>query len=81
MGMSSAAKDKVLKLLGEPFTAYQSGLDVGWEIDLWGRVRHSIEAKVQLVGSHALPQTSSGKLSRSKAKASYIAGAFTPEAA
>jgi fatty-acyl-CoA synthase len=45
------------------------------------RVRHSIEARVQLVGSHALPQTSSGKLSRSKAKASYIAGAFTPEAA
>ncbi|WP_269714309.1 fatty acyl-AMP ligase [Caulobacter sp. NIBR2454] len=45
------------------------------------RVRHSIEARVQLVGSHALPQTSSGKLSRSKAKAAYIAGAFAPEAA
>ena len=44
MGLSGAAKDKVLKILGEPFTAYQGGLDVGWEIDLWGRVRHSIEA-------------------------------------
>ena len=55
MGMSSAAKDKVLKLLGEPFTAYQSGLDVGWEIDLWGRVRHSIEsAKANETAAHAL---------------------------
>ena len=44
MGLPAAQKEKVLKLLGEPFTAYQGGFDVGWEIDLWGRVRHSIEA-------------------------------------
>jgi fatty-acyl-CoA synthase len=30
----------------------------------------------KLVGAHALPQTSSGKLSRSKAKRAYLAGAY-----
>ena len=40
------------------------------------RTRHGVEAKVRLVGAHALPQTSSGKLSRSKAKAAYLAGAY-----
>lgn len=40
------------------------------------RTRHGVEAKVKLVGAHALPQTSSGKLSRSKAKAAYLAGAY-----
>jgi fatty-acyl-CoA synthase len=45
------------------------------------RQRHSVEAEVRLVGAHALPQTSSGKLSRSKAKAAYLAGAYDPERA
>ena len=40
------------------------------------RTRHGVETKVKLVGAHALPQTSSGKLSRSKAKAAYLAGAY-----
>ncbi len=40
------------------------------------RTRHGVEAKVKLVGAHALPQTSSGKLSRSKAKVAYQAGAY-----
>jgi fatty-acyl-CoA synthase len=43
------------------------------------RLRHSIEADVRLVGPHALPQTSSGKLSRSKARAAFLAGEFDPE--
>ncbi|MCC7268862.1 MAG: fatty acyl-AMP ligase, partial [Caulobacteraceae bacterium] len=43
------------------------------------RQRHSIEPKVAPVGAHALPQTSSGKLSRAKARALYLAGAFEPE--
>jgi fatty-acyl-CoA synthase len=45
------------------------------------RQRHSVEAEVRLVGAHALPQTSSGKLSRSKAKAAYLSGAFETERA
>jgi len=40
------------------------------------RVRHSVEVQVHLVGAHALPQTSSGKLSRSKARAAFLAGAY-----
>ena len=43
------------------------------------RQRHSLEPKVVPVGAHALPQTSSGKLSRAKARALYLAGAFEPE--
>ncbi|MEZ5829922.1 MAG: fatty acyl-AMP ligase [Dongiaceae bacterium] len=37
---------------------------------------HGVEARVVLVPPKALPQTSSGKLSRSKAKASYLGGAY-----
>lgn len=44
------------------------------------RARHSVETQVHLVGAHALPQTSSGKLSRSKAKAAFLAGAYAERA-
>ena len=40
------------------------------------RARHGVEAQVELVGPHALPQTSSGKLSRSKARNLYLSGAL-----
>lgn len=43
------------------------------------RARHGVEAQVELVGAHALPQTSSGKLSRSKARLLFLAGAFKQE--
>jgi fatty-acyl-CoA synthase len=43
------------------------------------RARHGVEPRVELVGAHALPQTSSGKLSRSKARALFLAGAFRQE--
>lgn len=45
------------------------------------RLRHGVEAEVNLVGGHALPQTSSGKLSRSRAKAGYLAGLAATEPA
>lgn len=32
------------ELLAEPFTLYQAGFDASWELDLWGRVRRSVEA-------------------------------------
>jgi len=44
------------------------------------RLRHGVEAQVHLVGAHALPQTSSGKLSRSRARAAYLAGLNAAEA-
>ena len=34
----------MVKALSEPFTLYQLGFDASWELDLWGRVRRSIEA-------------------------------------
>jgi fatty-acyl-CoA synthase len=37
---------------------------------------HGVEARVALVPPKALPQTSSGKLSRAKAKANYLSGAY-----
>ncbi|MDE2357003.1 MAG: fatty acyl-AMP ligase [Alphaproteobacteria bacterium] len=43
------------------------------------RARHGLEVKVVLTPPHSLPQTSSGKLSRSRAKALYASGAFTGE--
>ena len=43
------------------------------------RARHGVDPQVRLVGPHALPQTSSGKLSRSKARALFLAGAFKAE--
>ena len=42
------------------------------------RVRHGLDVLVSPIRPHSLPQTSSGKLSRSKAKALYLAGAFDP---
>lgn len=35
---------ELTKLLAEPFTLYQAGFDASWELDLWGRVRRSVEA-------------------------------------
>jgi fatty-acyl-CoA synthase len=37
---------------------------------------HAVEAAVSLVPPHGLPQTSSGKLSRSKAKANWLSGVY-----
>jgi NodT family efflux transporter outer membrane factor (OMF) lipoprotein len=39
-----ANRDELAKLIAEPFNYYQIGFDVSWELDLWGRVRRSIEA-------------------------------------
>jgi len=40
------------------------------------RARHGLEVHVVLTPPHSLPQTSSGKLSRSRARTLYLAGAF-----
>ncbi|MDR3683499.1 MAG: fatty acyl-AMP ligase [Geothrix sp.] len=45
------------------------------------RGRHGVETKIVLVPPHSLPQTSSGKLSRSRARAMYLDGAFTAQPA
>src|SRR4029078_5749676 len=43
------------------------------------RAPHVRDAQVERVAHNALPQTSSGKLSRSKARALFLAGAFRQE--
>ena len=40
------------------------------------RARHGLDVEVVLAPPHSLPQTSSGKLSRSRARALYLSGAF-----
>ncbi len=44
------------------------------------RGRQGLETRVVLVPPHSLPQTSSGKLSRSRARAMYLDGVFLPRA-
>lgn len=46
-------RDKLAGVLSEPFTLYQTGFDVSWEPDLWGRVSRSIEAANADVASQA----------------------------
>ncbi|WP_044559444.1 fatty acyl-AMP ligase [Azospirillum sp. B4] len=41
------------------------------------RSRYGVVARIVLVPPHALPQTTSGKLSRSRARSMYLAGVFT----
>jgi fatty-acyl-CoA synthase len=45
------------------------------------RARHGLDVLVILTPPHSLPQTSSGKLSRTRAKSLYLSGAFEPAAA
>ncbi len=53
--------------------------DLATDVAALLRARHGVEPRVELVPPHALPQTSSGKLSRSKARALYLSGAFKAE--
>lgn len=39
-----AQRDQFISLLSEPFDVYQAGFDAAWELDLWGRVRRSVES-------------------------------------
>jgi fatty-acyl-CoA synthase len=45
------------------------------------RSRHGLDVQVVLTAPHSLPQTSSGKLSRSRARSMYLDGAFARAAA
>jgi NodT family efflux transporter outer membrane factor (OMF) lipoprotein len=37
-------QDAIIGALSEPYDVYQAGFDAAWELDLWGRVRRTIEA-------------------------------------
>lgn len=38
------SRDMLIDKLSDPFSLYQAGFDASWELDLWGRVRRSVEA-------------------------------------
>ncbi|MTW12491.1 efflux transporter outer membrane subunit [Pseudoduganella eburnea] len=40
----AANRDALIGKLSAPFSLYQAGFDASWELDLWGRVRRSVEA-------------------------------------
>lgn len=42
--ISGDNRDDVAAALSKPFTLYQAGFDASWEVDVWGRVRRSVEA-------------------------------------
>ena len=42
--VGGANAPQLVQLLSDPFSLYQAGFDVSWELDLWGRVRRSVEA-------------------------------------
>jgi len=46
-------RDQLIRTLSEPYNLYQAGFDASWEIDLWGRVRRSIEAADADAGASA----------------------------
>lgn len=37
-------REALIGVLSSPFTMYQAGFDASWELDLWGRVRRSVES-------------------------------------
>jgi len=49
------------------------------DITKFFRGRHGLETRVVLVPPRSLPQTSSGKLSRSRARAIYLDGGFSAQ--
>jgi NodT family efflux transporter outer membrane factor (OMF) lipoprotein len=53
LGPSVANRDQLIRTLSEPYNLYQAGFDASWEIDLWGRVRRSIEAADADAGASA----------------------------
>ncbi len=48
-----AQRDQIVNVLSEPFNIYQAGFDATWELDLWGRVRRSVESADAALQSNA----------------------------
>ncbi|KQV51103.1 MULTISPECIES: efflux transporter outer membrane subunit [unclassified Duganella] len=42
--IAPANRDALIEKLSDPFALYQAGFDAAWELDLWGRVRRSVQA-------------------------------------
>ena len=46
-------REKLIAALAEPFDVYQAGFDASWELDLWGRIRRSVESANARLGASA----------------------------
>lgn len=42
--IAPANRDALAEKLADPYSLYQAGFDASWELDLWGRVKRSVEA-------------------------------------
>ncbi|VTU29006.1 Toluene efflux pump outer membrane protein TtgI precursor [Variovorax sp. PBS-H4] len=42
--LNPSNREQLIGALSEPHNLYQAGFDASWELDLWGRVRRTIEA-------------------------------------
>lgn len=42
--LGGSNEESLRKFLSSPFDAYDAGFDFSWELDLWGRVRRSLES-------------------------------------
>jgi NodT family efflux transporter outer membrane factor (OMF) lipoprotein len=51
--VAPANREELVNVLSQPYTLYQGGFDASWELDLWGRVRRSIESADADVGNAA----------------------------
>ncbi|HEY2051933.1 MAG TPA: fatty acyl-AMP ligase [Caulobacteraceae bacterium] len=74
--MSDADQERVVALVQCRTSDPDARNALEGEVERLLRSRHGLEVQVVLTPPHSLPQTSSGKLSRSRAKTMYLAGAF-----
>ena len=74
--LSDADQERVIALVQCRTSDPDVRLALKGDVERLLRSRHGLEVQVVLTPPHSLPQTSSGKLSRTRAKAMYLAGAF-----
>jgi NodT family efflux transporter outer membrane factor (OMF) lipoprotein len=70
--IGGANREALVDVLATPFPLYQAGFDASWELDLWGRVRRSIEsADAGVQGAAALLEQARLALSSELARAYF----------
>ncbi len=79
--VDTGEEEEVVVLVECRLTAPAAREALAMELTNFFRGRQGLETRVVLVPPHSLPQTSSGKLSRSRARLMYLEGAFEPRAA
>lgn len=74
--VNGAEQERVVALVQCRMGAAEAREDLRAQTAGLFRTRHGLETEVVLIPPHSLPQTSSGKLSRSSAKSLFLSGAF-----